>query len=140
MAILGEFDALSGLSQQPGSAVKSPIEQGGNGHGCGHNLLGTGSLAAVIALKQMVEELQLPRTIRYSGCPGEEGGSGEDLNGRAGLFGDVDFSVTYILWDTTALWQTGRAPIIKCITDLRGPIHMRRLHHTQAEARLTPWN
>ncbi len=95
VAILGEFDALSGLSQQPGSAVKTPIQQGGNGHGCGHNLLGTGAFAAAIALKQMVEELRMPGTIRYYGCPGEEGGSGKTYMVRAGLFDDVDFSVTW---------------------------------------------
>lgn len=47
IGILGEFDALSGLSQKAGSVVKEVLEKGGNGHGCGHNLLGTGSLAAV---------------------------------------------------------------------------------------------
>lgn len=95
VAILGEFDALSGLSQQPGTPVKSPVQQGGNGHGCGHNLLGTGAFAAAIALKQMVEELGLPGTIRYYGCPGEEGGSGKTYMVRAGLFDDVDFSLTW---------------------------------------------
>ncbi|QSO55338.1 amidohydrolase [Alicyclobacillus curvatus] len=95
VAIIGEFDALSGLSQQPGTPVKSPVQQGGNGHGCGHNLLGTGAFAAAIALKQMVEELGLPGTIRYYGCPGEEGGSGKTYMVRAGLFDDVDFSLTW---------------------------------------------
>ncbi|KPV44470.1 M20 family metallopeptidase [Alicyclobacillus ferrooxydans] len=95
VAVLGEFDALSGLSQEGGSAVKSPVQKGGNGHGCGHNLLGTASLAAVIALKQVMEEEGIPGTVRYYGCPGEEGGSGKTYMVRAGLFDDVDFSVTW---------------------------------------------
>lgn len=95
VAILGEYDALSGLSQQPGSAVKSPVQQGGNGHGCGHNLLGTAALAAVIALRDAMVEQHIPGTVRYYGCPGEEGGSGKTYMVRAGLFDDVDFSLTW---------------------------------------------
>ena len=52
IAFLGEYDALSGLSQQAGTATKKAIQEGGNGHGCGHNLLGIGSLAAAIALRE----------------------------------------------------------------------------------------
>ena len=61
VAILGEYDALSNLSQQGGSTELNPITVGGNGHGCGHNLLGTGSLAAAVALK----ELMRTRDSRY---------------------------------------------------------------------------
>lgn len=95
VAILGEYDALSGLSQQPGSPLKDPVEPGGNGHGCGHNLLGTGSLAAAVALRHYMEENKVPGTVRYYGCPGEEGGSGKTYMVRAGLFEDVDFSLTW---------------------------------------------
>ncbi|WP_282935972.1 M20 family metallopeptidase [Paenibacillus sp. RC67] len=95
VAILGEFDALSGLSQNRGVATHNPVQEGGNGHGCGHNLLGTGSLAAAVALKQYMEEHQLPGTIRYYGCPGEEGGSGKTFMAREGVFNDADFALCW---------------------------------------------
>lgn len=65
IGFLGEFDALSGLSQEPGIADHSPIEGGGNGHGCGHNLLGIGSLAAAIAVKEYFEANNLEGTVIY---------------------------------------------------------------------------
>ena len=77
VAIMGEFDALSGMSQKKATAKKEPIVQGENGHGCGHNLLGTGSLAAAVAVKDYMEENHINGTVRYYGCPGEEGGSGK---------------------------------------------------------------
>lgn len=95
VAILGEFDALSGLSQNRGVASQDPVQEGGNGHGCGHNLLGTGSLAAAVALKQYMEEHQLPGTVRYYGCPGEEGGSGKTFMAREGVFNDADFALCW---------------------------------------------
>ncbi|GAA4847197.1 M20 family metallopeptidase [Paenibacillus vulneris] len=95
VAILGEFDALSGLSQNRGVASHDPIQEGGNGHGCGHNLLGTGSLAAAVSLKQYMEENQLPGTVRYYGCPGEEGGSGKTFMAREGVFDDADFALCW---------------------------------------------
>lgn len=95
VAILGEFDALSGLSQKRGVASHDPVQDGGNGHGCGHNLLGTGSLAAAVALKQYMEENGLPGTVRYYGCPGEEGGSGKTFMAREGVFNDADFALCW---------------------------------------------
>ncbi|QRG66834.1 M20 family metallopeptidase [Brevibacillus choshinensis] len=95
VAILGEFDALSGLSQERGNPVHQPIQAGGNGHGCGHNLLGTGSLAAAIAIRHYMEENQISGTVRYYGCPAEEGGSGKAYMAREGLFDDVDFAICW---------------------------------------------
>lgn len=95
VAFLGEYDALSGLSQQQGVAERVPLVPGGNGHGCGHNLLGTGALAAAVALRYYMEENALPGTIRYYGCPGEEGGSGKTFMAREGLFDDVDVCLTW---------------------------------------------
>ncbi|MGE6376652.1 M20 family metallopeptidase [Peribacillus muralis] len=92
VAIMGEFDALSGMSQKKATARQEPILQGENGHGCGHNLLGTGSLAAAVAVKEFMEENSLEGTVRYYGCPGEEGGSGKTFMVREGLFDDVDFA------------------------------------------------
>lgn len=99
IALLGEYDALSGLSQQAGTAVQQPVEPGGNGHGCGHNLLGTGALGAAFALKQLMQEQGLSGTVRYYGCPAEEGGSGKTFMARAGLFDDVDSAVTWHPFD-----------------------------------------
>ena len=61
IAILGEFDALPGLSQQPGVAEHSPLEAGGNGHGCGHNLLGAAALLAATAVKTGLPKIILKR-------------------------------------------------------------------------------
>jgi len=95
VAILGEFDALSGMSQKKGQAVQEAEVPGANGHGCGHNLLGTASLAAAVAVKQYLQENNLSGTVRYYGCPGEEGGSGKTFMVRAGLFDDVDFALCW---------------------------------------------
>lgn len=95
IGFLGEFDALSGLSQRCDADSQEAILPGGNGHGCGHNLLGTGALAAASALKKYLEENQLKGTVRFYGCPGEEGGSGKTFMAREGVFDDVDFALTW---------------------------------------------
>lgn len=94
VAILGEYDALSGMNQQQGVARKT-VANGKNGHGCGHNLLGAGALAAAVAVKNYIEEHDIQGTIRYYGCPGEEGGSGKAFMARAGVFADVDIVLTW---------------------------------------------
>lgn len=95
IGILGEYDALSGLSQVKNSPTKTALVERGNGHGCGHNLYGAAVLAAVVAVKEYMEENNLSGTIRYYGCPGEEGGSGKTFMVREGLFDDVDCSLTW---------------------------------------------
>lgn len=95
VGILGEYDALSGLSQERGLATHTPVEAGGNGHGCGHNLLGTGSLAAAVAIRHYMEENQIKGTVRYYGCPAEEGGSGKAFMARESLFDDLDFAICW---------------------------------------------
>lgn len=95
IAFLGEFDALAGMSQVAGVAEAKPLEPDATGHGCGHNLLGVGSLMAAIALARHLKANNLPGTVRYYGCPGEEGGSGKTFMVRAGLFDDVDAALTW---------------------------------------------
>lgn len=90
IGILGEYDALAGMSQKADVTHPEPIVPGGSGHGCGHNLLGVGSLAAAIAVKDYLEANHLPGTIIYYGCPGEEGGSGKGFMARAGVFNEPD--------------------------------------------------
>jgi aminobenzoyl-glutamate utilization protein B len=95
VALLGEYDALSRLSQKAGIARKEPLPGNQNGHGCGHNLLGAGALAAAVAVKQYMEENKIQGTVRYYGCPGEEGGSGKTFMAREGIFDDVDIAITW---------------------------------------------
>ena len=105
IAVLGEFDALTGLSQVGGDIQYNPEVTNGNGHGCGHNLLGTGALAAAIAIRSYLKENNLEGTVRYYGCPGEEIGSGKTFMVRAGLFDDVDFAVCWHPWSRNAVWS-----------------------------------
>ena len=89
IGIMGEFDALPGLSQETVPEQKARVA-GAPGHGCGHNLLGVASLAAALAVKAQLESRKLPGTIRYYGTPAEEGGNGKVYMVRAGLFKDAD--------------------------------------------------
>ena len=95
VAILGEYDALPALSQKPDCMTKDPIEDGKPGHGCGHHLLGAASMSACTAVKDYLQANNLPGTIRYYGCPAEEGGAGKAIMIRAGLFKDVDIVLTW---------------------------------------------
>lgn len=90
IVFLGEFDALPGLSQEAGVAEHRPLEAGGNGHGCGHNLLGSAAMLAATTIKAWLEEQGVEGTVRYYGCPAEEGGAAKTFMVRAGLFDDVD--------------------------------------------------
>lgn len=95
MGILGEYDALAGLSQEPGVAVKKERQPGGAGHGCGHCALGTGALAAAVAVKEYLKETGKDGTIIYFGCPAEEGAGSKQFMARAGVFDGVDFVYTW---------------------------------------------
>lgn len=89
IGILAEFDALPGLSQDT-SSTKTPVTGRTNGHGCGHHLFGTGSVATAIALKTLLAQGKIKGTIRVYGSPAEEGGGGKVYLVREGLFNDVD--------------------------------------------------
>jgi len=89
IAFAGEYDALPGLSQKDQN-TPDPLEADGWGHGCGHNLLGTGCLAAAVAFKEWLQATDNTATVRYYGCPAEEGGSGKVYMGRDGSFDDLD--------------------------------------------------
>lgn len=90
VGIMGEYDALPNLSQTSECTTRAPLVPDGAGHGCGHNLLGTGSAAAAIAVRHFMEQNGLSGTLRFYGCPAEEGGSGKAYMARAGLFDDLD--------------------------------------------------
>lgn len=102
IGILGEFDALSGLSQTADLPQKQPLVPDGAGHGCGHNLLGVGSLGAALAIKDYLQRQKCPGTVIYYGCPGEEGGSGKAFMARDGVFDELDCALTWHPWDINA--------------------------------------
>lgn len=95
IAILGEFDALPGLSNEAGVAEHTPVPGDGNGHACGHNLLGAASLLAATAVKDYLAANGIKGRVRYYGCPAEEGGAAKGFMARAGLFDDVDIAISW---------------------------------------------
>ena len=94
IAIIGEFDALPGLSQAA-VPTQQPIIAGGSGHGCGHHLFGTAATASAIAVKEWMIANKITGTLRFYGTPAEEGGAGKVYMVRDGLFDDVDVAVTW---------------------------------------------
>lgn len=105
IAILGEYDALPGISQEAIPSF-SPIAGQGAGHACGHHLFGAGSVSAAIAVKDWLEATGKPGEIRFYGTPAEEGGSGKVYMVRAGLFDDVDFSIHWHPADANGVMAT----------------------------------
>jgi len=93
IGIIGEFDALPGLSQAA-EPERRALDAEGAGHGCGHHLFGTASTAAAIAVKEWLVATKRSGTLRFYGTPAEEGGAGKVYMLRAGLFADVDTVVT----------------------------------------------
>lgn len=103
IGILGEFDALSGLSQCPGSTKRESLNPGGNGQGCGHNLLGAAAFGAALAVKKAIEAGLLHGTVVFYGCPGEEGCAGKTFMARDGMFRDLDAALTWHPGDTNEI-------------------------------------
>ncbi len=127
IAILAEFDALPGLSQQ---AVPEKVSAGKDaGHGCGHHLFGTASVAAGIEIKKLMEEKKLSGTIRVYGCPAEEGGSGKVYLVRAGLFADVDVVIH---------WHPGAENGVTMTSALANSSAKFRFHGISAHAAAAP--
>jgi aminobenzoyl-glutamate utilization protein B len=106
IAILGEYDALPGLSQEAGVAEHRPIPGNGNGHGCGHNLLGSAALLAATSVKDWLAANGMAGRVRYYGCPAEEGGAAKAFMVRAGAFDDVDIAIT---WHPNAFFEVAEA-------------------------------
>ena len=95
IGFLAEYDALSGLSQEGGSLTRHQCVDGGNGHGCGHNLLGAGAFAAALGVKAFLEATKTPGTVVLYGCPGEEGGAAKAFMARDGLWYGLDAALTW---------------------------------------------
>ncbi|MDH3698497.1 MAG: amidohydrolase [Flavobacteriaceae bacterium] len=94
ISVLGEFDALPGISQKA-QPTKSPLNEGAAGHGCGHNLFGAGSLGAAIAVKEMIESGKIKGTVKFFGTPSEEKYFGKIWMVREGLWDHVDVNVSW---------------------------------------------
>lgn len=106
IGILAEYDALSGLSQKAGSLIRQELQAGGTGHGCGHNLLGAGALAAALGVKAYLEHSGQKGTVVLYGCPGEEGGASKAFMARDGEWKRLDAALTWHPGDTNEV-QTG---------------------------------
>ena len=128
IAILAEFDALPGLAQEA-VPEKKVIPNQGAGHGCGHHLFGTASIAAGIAIKKLIEQKKISGTIRVYGCPAEEGGSGKVFLVRAGLFKDVDVAIH---------WHPADANSVTMVSALANKSAKFRFHGVSAHAAASP--
>src|ERR1700733_7780093 len=108
IAILGEYDSLAGLSQESGVATRQPdpANESGNGQGCGHQLLGTGSLLAAVAVARFLDANGLPGRVRYYGCPAEEAAAGKTFMVKGGAFADVDAAVSWHPASVTGVTRT----------------------------------
>ena len=94
ISVLGEFDALPGISQKA-IPTKSPLKEGAAGHGCGHNLFGAGSLGAAIAIKELIQAGKIKGTVKFLGTPSEEKFFGKIWMVNAGLWDDVDVNISW---------------------------------------------
>ncbi len=128
IAFLGEYDALPGLSQEAGVTFPKSVEPGGNGHGCGHNLLGSAAMLAATGVKEWLAERGLPGRVRYYGCPAEEGGAAKAFMVRDGAFDDVDIAIT---WHPDGFWEV-MPPISLANTRIDFSFHGRASHASAA--------
>lgn len=130
IGILGEYDALPGLSQKA-QTDKEALEPGAAGHGCGHNLLGTAALSAALAIKDLIAEGKLKGTVRFYGTPAEEAVGGKVYMVRAGTFKDLDVCLTWHPGQKTEVAVDGSQAIVDLSVEFKG-----RTAHAAAD----PWN
>lgn len=130
IGILGEFDALPGLSQKA-QVDKEPLEAGAPGHGCGHNLFGAASLGAAIAVKELMEKGKFKGTIRFYGTPAEETIGGKIYMARAGLFNDLDICIDWHPSDKIETGSQSTQALIDFTVQFKG---------RAAHAAFDPWN
>src|SRR5699024_8820833 len=123
IGILGEFDARPGLTQKA-IPDKEEMVKNGPGHGCGHNLLGTAGVEAVIALKEKMETDRMEGTIRYYGCPAEEVLNGKTYMAKAGVFDDLDCALTWHPMTGNAVMHKSMQSMVSVKFHFRGkPAH-----------------
>lgn len=130
IGILGEFDALPGLSQKA-QTTREPLTQGAPGHGCGHNMFGAGSLGAAVAIKELIQAGKLKGTIRFYGTPAEEDLAGKVYMARAGVFNDLDVCLDWHPgFENLANMQSSQA-VVDYLVHFKGK---------SAHAASDPWN
>jgi aminobenzoyl-glutamate utilization protein B len=130
IGVLGEYDALPGLSQKA-SPAREPLAPGAAGHGCGHNLLGAGSLGAAVAIKELIEAGAVGGTVRFYGTPAEEAVGGKIYMLRDSQFDDLDVCLAWHPGDRTRADTQSSQAIIDFIVEFRGKA---------AHAAFDPWN
>jgi aminobenzoyl-glutamate utilization protein B len=130
IGVLGEFDALPGLSQDAHPS-KKPLEEGHGGHGCGHNLFGVGSLGAAIAVKELMEDGRLQGTLKFYGTPAEEKYFGKLWFAREGYFDDLDVCLDWHPSAKTKANVQSSLALIDVVIEFRGQA---------AHASSDPWN
>ena len=118
MAVLAEYDALPGLSQDT-TPHNSPMVEGGYGHACGHNLIGTAALSAAVAVSKWLAKGH-QGTIRVYGCPAEESGGGKTYMVREGLFDDVDCAISYHPTRRNQILRSPHSAMIGILFDFEG--------------------
>ena len=130
IAILGEFDALPGLSQKAQTTREALVENA-PGQGCGHNMFGAASLGAALAIKELIEEGKIKGTVRFYGTPAEEDIGGKVYMARAGLFKDVDISLDWHPdYENKAGMQSSQSMVSYLV----------EFHGKSAHAAADPWN
>lgn len=130
IGIMGEFDALPGLSQKT-VPQKDPVHAGGAGHGCGHNLFGVASLGAATVIKEQIASGKLKGTVRFYGTPAEEKFFGKLWMVRAGAFDDVDIMMDWHPSATTKVNVQAGLALVDFIVEFEGQA---------AHASADPWN
>jgi aminobenzoyl-glutamate utilization protein B len=130
IGIMGEYDALPGVSQKAVSE-KSALVEGGAGHGCGHNLFGAASLGAALAIKEQIAAGKLKGTIRFYGTPAEEAIGGKTYMARDGVFNDVDVMLAWHPGDETQADTTSSQAMVDLLVQFKGKA---------AHAAADPWN
>jgi aminobenzoyl-glutamate utilization protein B len=130
IAVMGEYDALPGLSQKA-TAEKAALQPGAAGHGCGHNLFGAASLGAATAIKELIAAGRLKGTVRFYGTPAEESVGGKAYMARDGVFKDVDVALAWHPADRTRADMNGGQAIVDMLVEFHG-----RAAHAAAD----PWN
>lgn len=130
IAILGEYDALPGISQKA-QPTKEPLTAGAPGHGCGHNLFGAASLGAAVAVKELIAAGKLHGTVRFYGTPAEESVGGKLYMVREGLFKDVDVALAWHPSDENRADTKSTQALVDFVVEFRGKA---------AHAAFDPWN
>lgn len=130
IGIMGEFDALPGLSQKA-EPIKGPLKEGAAGHGCGHNMFGAASLGAATAIKELIASGKLKGTVRFYGTPAEEDLAGKVYMARAGVFNDLDVCLDWHPdYENKANMQSSQA-VVSYTVKFKGK---------SAHAAADPWN